>query len=259
MTTPRELQSIDHVVTRLTQIIAWAEREQSPAGYFAQLYLRVTVAIRAGIHSGSFADADRMERLDVVFAARYIDAFDVWQAGDAPSHAWREAFSWTTHWRPLVLQHLLGAMNAHINLDLGIAAATVAPNDALADLKGDFDKIGGVLAGLIQGVKLELEAIWPPLTFIDWISGTSEDAIAQFSINKARAEAWKLAQQLAALPPDQWSAVIQRRDLVVSTLAATLVYRPGALSSCVLLGLRLAERGDTKTKIMGLAPTSADP
>jgi hypothetical protein len=41
---------------------------------------------------------------------------------------------------PRVVQHVLLGMNAHINLDLGVAAAEVAPGPAIAGLRGDFDR-----------------------------------------------------------------------------------------------------------------------
>jgi len=43
--------------------------------------------------------------------------------GQTPTESWVKAFDATEFWWLIVLQHLLMDMNAHINLDLGIAAA----------------------------------------------------------------------------------------------------------------------------------------
>src|SRR5690606_41399624 len=56
-------------------------------------------------------------------------------------------------WSPLVLQHLLLGMNAHINLDLGIAAAETAPGTALPALKRDFDEITTLLGEMLDDVQ----------------------------------------------------------------------------------------------------------
>ena len=47
---------------------------------------------------------------------------------------------------PVILQHLLLGINAHINLDLGIAAVETSPGNQLAPLKNDFDMINKLLA-----------------------------------------------------------------------------------------------------------------
>src|SRR6202008_4811607 len=96
------------------------------AGYFAALYYKVTSRVRDGIHNGEFEDGARMEKLDVLFASRYLDAYTKWRNGQQPSLSWQTAFESTKRSSVLVLQHLLLGMNAHINLDLGIAAAEVA-------------------------------------------------------------------------------------------------------------------------------------
>ncbi len=76
-------QTIDDVIRRLDQIVINAITEPSRLGYFAALYNRVTMAVRDGIRAGAFDDNVRMARLDVVFANRYIDAYERHHAGAA--------------------------------------------------------------------------------------------------------------------------------------------------------------------------------
>ena len=105
---------------------------QSRMGYFAALYRRVTCAVRDGISAGSFQNGPLMEQLDVVFASRYLDALATFQAGGAATRSWMVAFHGYDDANLLILQQLLSGMNAHINLDLGIAAAQVSPGSATA-------------------------------------------------------------------------------------------------------------------------------
>ena len=140
---------IDGILERLSPIVVQTKAENSPLGYFAALYRKVTLQVKSDIERSRFEDNARMERLDVIFANRYLAAYDAHRAGRTPTGVWALSFAAAQQWWPIVLQHLLLGMNAHINLDLGIAAARTAPGDRLPDLKDDFDRINEVLAGLV--------------------------------------------------------------------------------------------------------------
>lgn len=45
------------------------------AGYFAALYRKVTSRAKQGIADNEFEDGSRMEKLDVIFANPYINAY----------------------------------------------------------------------------------------------------------------------------------------------------------------------------------------
>ena len=74
----------------------------------------------------------------------------MWPVELSPT-SWRVAFDAAARRRPIVLQHLLLGMNAHINLDLGVTAATFAGPEGLATVRRDFDAINRVLADLVDG------------------------------------------------------------------------------------------------------------
>lgn len=112
--------TIDEVIASLDRIIEWSKRTKSRCGYFAALYRKVTCNVRDGIASGYFDDGERMERLDVIFANRYLEAFEAYHSGQSTTQSWILAFDTTQRWSPIVLQHLMVGMNAHINLDLGL-------------------------------------------------------------------------------------------------------------------------------------------
>jgi len=104
---PTQANSIDEVVDRLSAIVQWASESNSRTGYFAALYRKVTLSVREGIHKGLFEDPVRMARFDVVFANRYLDAFDAFRAGNPTSSCWKLAFQSTADYWPIVLQTFL--------------------------------------------------------------------------------------------------------------------------------------------------------
>jgi len=124
-------KTIDEVIEQLDEIIARSHSENGRLGYFATLYRNVTVEVKRGIAQGRFENGPRMERLDVTFANRYLTALGCYLRGEQASKCWVTAFKAATEWPPIVLQHLLLGMNAHINLDLGAAAAIVCPGDQI--------------------------------------------------------------------------------------------------------------------------------
>lgn len=234
--------TIDEVIEQLDEVIARARRESSRAGYFPALYRKVTVAVKEGIANGRFEDGERMERLDVLFANRYLEAVAAHRRGEPPARSWQLSFEAASRWWPIVLQHLLLGMNAHINLDLGVAAARTAPGSELPGLKTDFDRINEVLAELTGGVKEELSTVWPRLRRLDRLAGSGEDRIINFSITGARDHAWELAQRLAPLGPEGQAAEIAATDLRVALLGR-LIWKPGPVARLTTGFIRLGERG----------------
>lgn len=232
---------IDRVTEAMRSIVATAKQQRSPSGYFAAMYLGVTRVVKDGLEQHRFTTPDRLSDLTAVFAQRYVDAWHVYQAGDEPTASWDVVFRGADLWRPTVLQHLLLGMNAHINLDLGIASAEVGPGDAIHDLRPDFEEINSVLAGLIQIIQGHLNAISPLYRFVDDVTGTADQAVINFSIARARAEAWKLATFLAAAAPAAAQQRIAEHDRVVAALGATIL-RPGPVLSTGLLAVRVTEK-----------------
>ena len=190
--TPANLkaETIDEVIHSLTRIIEWAKQNKSRSGYFAALYRKVTIRVKEGIAGGEFEDGERMKRLDVIFANRYLEAFEQYHSRKETTVSWKLAFDTCKRWRPIVLQHLLVGMNAHIDLDLGIAAAETVHPDKLIELKNDFHKINEILASLVNGMQDELAQVWPLLKLLDRLAGKLDESLANFGMNISRGHAW---------------------------------------------------------------------
>lgn len=226
--------TIDEVLAALDGVVERAVRAGDRIGYFAAVYRTVTAQVRVGVETGFFDDAERMERLDVLFANRFLQALDAHQRGERPTRSWRVAFEASQRRRPIVLQHLLVGINAHINLDLGIAAAETSSGEQLPTLRRDFDRINEILAGLMAGTRGAVAAVSPWIGLLDRLGGRGDDEVVNFSLAVARAQAWRFATELAPLPADQRAGPIRGRDERVARLA-DVVLRPGLLSGALLL------------------------
>lgn len=211
-------KTIDEVLEQLDHVIARAIAEQNRLSFFASLYRGVTAQVKAGIECGRFEDGPRMERLDVIFANRYLAALEQFQCGEPPSQCWRVAFEAAAHWRPIILQHVLLGMNAHINFDLGIAAAQTSPGSQLTSLKRDFDAINDILAAMVPRVMQEMNVLSPWIGLLNHIDPKAGIALINFSIVKARAYAWEMAGELAPLHSDQWAPRLAEADTTISVL-----------------------------------------
>jgi hypothetical protein len=236
---------IAEVVERLTDITSWARRTDSRLGFFAALYRTVTIEVEQGIKAGRFEDPERMERLDVLFARRYLDAFETYQSGKPVPRSWRVAFDASTRWRPIILQHLLLGMNAHINLDLGIAAATVAPGEMLPSLRRDFDEINAILAGLVAAVEAEISAVSPWIHLLSTIGGRVDNVLVNFNVDVARRVAWDVATSHAPLDAAGRQAHLERVDLAAALLGRAILQPPALMTTAGLLAIRGRETNTT--------------
>ena len=240
--------TIDEVIARLDAIVAECIARRDRAGYFPALYVRVTRAVRDAIARKEFDDNARMERLDVTFANRYLAAYAQYRAGECPTRSWLKAFAAAGDADKIVLQHLLAGMNAHINLDLGVASARTAPGAQLASLQRDFNRINGILAGLTPVVEQEIDRMSPVFKALTAIAPKLELRMVGFSMEKARDQAWAFAQSLAPLGSVQQVPRMGARD-GEACLLADVVLSEGL----VVRAIRAKESTDVAKNIEELA------
>ena len=237
-------QTIDAVLEQLDQVIFTCRKESSRLGFFAALYRNVTIKVKEGIAAGAFEDGPRMERLDVAFAGRYLAALESFRQHEPLSNCWRVAFQTAPNYWPLIIQHLLIGMNAHINFDLGIAAAEIAPGAEFPALREDFDRINNILGGMILEVRTDVEGLSPWIKFIDQLAPTAKDRIINFSLNKARASAWLVATMVNSTPPAKLATKLSILDDGVAMLGSLVGSPKGWLINLGLRGIRLRESND---------------
>jgi hypothetical protein len=221
-------RTVDEVVERLTTIesnldgffapgaggpLARRDRPPLPDGVacFNGMYLEVTKAVRAALDE--FESPGFVERLDVLFAEFYFQAFDAAAAKAWVSRAWAPLFARKDARGVIALQFAVAGMNAHINNDLAHALVLtwkeldLDPGHDTPEHR-DYEKVNGIL----ERVEAELKG---PLSDqlirdVDTMLGTADDFLALWSVRKARAEAWRRAQIMRALPDSELDSLFDR-------------------------------------------------
>ncbi len=258
-----DISPINDVIDQLTEIIEECKTDNSPLGYFAALYRQVTIKVRDEIGKNYFDDDECMVKLDAVFAQRYLDAYHTYKSNEPTTLSWKKSFEIAGQYWYIVLQHLLMGMNAHINLDLGIAAAQVCTVDNFKDLEGDFNKINELLAGLVGNVEEDLSNIWRFLKVLLKIASGIDTLLANFSMELARKGAWKFAGELIEVRKklegksdkiieDAINQAIKERDLKIADFSKVITH-PGFVISTIFVLIRLGERGTVLDKIRALS------
>jgi len=240
--------NINEVIDVLEQIIQTSKKEESPLGYFAALYQKVTIIVKEKLNTNYFDDDERMEQLDVIFANRYLAAYADYRQGKAITKSWAFAFNESKNNGLIVLQHLLLGMNAHINLDLGIAAAEISNPANLKDLQNDFNKINDILASLVDEIQKDLTKIWPTLYFILKALKKIDIFFINFSMTIARNGAWKFANELVIEEKANQQNLIHQRDAKIADFACFITNR-GILDGIFFKIIKFWEKGNPSDKI----------
>ena len=219
--------NIDDVIARLDALVSESLRDGLKIGYFAALYLRVTLAVKRAILAGDvFQDNARMEELDVVFANRFLRAWEKHKTGGTPSAPWQAAFDGLERDGLLVLQHLLLGMNAHINLDLGVAAAEVMRRRGrpIHELRADFVMINEVLARLTRIVQVQLGELSTAFGVLERVGPELQAKLAGVVMSGARDEAWDLAVELmGARELPEWRDIVRKRAKNAARIADKVI------------------------------------
>jgi hypothetical protein len=231
--------NIDSILTQLEAIIADAVKTNSRLGYFAALYYKVTSSVKEGIARGQFEDGARMEQFDVIFAGRYLDALNAWKNNKPTTASWQVAFDAAENSSILVLQHLLLGMNAHINLDLGIAAVAVS-GGKLDSVQNDFYAINTIISSLTYQVLNDIDRVSTLLSLLGLHAGNQTSILIQFSIDNARDGAWCFAEELVTKQGPDYDACVTQRDQTIKKLATDLVHTRGFMRFTIWL-IRLFE------------------
>jgi Family of unknown function (DUF5995) len=227
----RNLETIDDVLAAMDRQLDREIEENDPAGYFTSVYRAVTARIRDGVRAGEFDNDERMQRFDVLFATAFLDAAEDHRAGLPTSRSWRVALT-ATRRSTLVLQHVLVGMNAHINLDLGVAAARTQQGGEVADLRDDFERLNDVLAGMVDKMQEALARVSPWTDLMDRVCGGLDEELAGWSIGRARHHAWELAEELSRRGANH-DRIVDDRDRLVALLGGRVVHP-------ILLSTRIA-------------------
>jgi uncharacterized protein DUF5995 len=247
-----QARNIDEVVQILDGIIADCTARADPLGYFPTLYRAVTLRVKAGIAGGAFQDGPRMDAFDAAFANRYFAAYEAFQAGGAPSKCWKVAFETTRSGRLIILQDLVVGINAHINFDLGVAAADMFGAASLGAFHEDFNKINAILAALTPQAEEVVGRFSPLLHVLATIGGKPAIEALGFSMLLARDDAWMHANLLAMTPAPARPPAERALDDKAAFLGRVVGQPPWPVSSAVDV-VRETESHDVAAVIAGLS------
>ncbi len=254
------LDNIDEVIDAIDTVVAWSARAKSRLGYFAAMYKRVTIGVRKALRDGLFEDGPRLERLDVGFAGRYFDALNGWfhpADFDKPSHAWQVTFDAAGHADPIIVQHMLAGVNAHIGLDLGIVAAEISSETSLLDLQEDFNRINAVLASQATGLVEDINELSPALADVFTVMRQNEMNLINGAVKTLRDDAWRFALGLDVSPDIFDPIAISVRDLHIAQQGA-LIYQGGPFAIAVD-AIAARESRDVKKNIRALDEIASVP
>ncbi len=248
--------TIDEVIDNLDKIIETSRQENSALGYFAAIYQRVTIMIKEKLGQNFFDDDERMEKLDIIFANRYLSAYTDFSQQNDITKSWEFTFTQSNQKKLIVLQHLLLGMNAHINLDLGIAADEISVGHNIDNLKDDFNRINTILSDLVDEVQENLATIWPKLLCILKFFKKVDNFLIDFSMAVARDEAWQFAKSLSSVDDRSTKKlIIEDRDETIRKMANTIIAQ-GAVVRFLFFIIRMSERGSISDKIDALRKNS---
>ena len=222
------MSTLDAVVSALDSVIEWSIAAASRLGYFAAMYKRITIAVRTAVNNGAFQDGPRMERFDAAFAGRYFDALNGYfhpSQFPRPTRSWQTTFDAADRPDPIILQHILAGVNAHIDLDLGITAQNIAPATKLPQLHADFNTINAVLASQVNGLVDDIDQLSPELAELYQVLADNEIFLINETVAAMRDSAWRFAIVLAVVPGFTRPFTIWARDRQVAA-QADLIYHP---------------------------------
>lgn len=202
--------TITEVLARLDEIIADTRATNNPAGYFTYVYRHTTAAVKRAIDAGRFEDNTRMETFDVAFANLYLEAWEQYLCEEPCAASWQLSFDAATQSKA-VLQHVLLGMNAHINLDLGVAAGQLMVGQQLDDLATDFRLVNNILQEIIDELQDRISRISPLFHLVDRLGKGRDEHLLDFSMRAAREQAWVVARQVW-LAGDEQGGVVDRVD-----------------------------------------------
>jgi hypothetical protein len=169
---------------------------------FNELYLAVTRAVAAEAGSEGYEDPAFIARLDVVFADLYFGAVDDDAAGRKLPKAWSPLFE-KRHTKGIApLQFAIAGRNAHINHDLAVCLVDVCDEwtvglDTNTIQHRDYLAVNETL----ERVEGEIKARYTTgvIGDVDEALGPLDDVLANWSVARARDNAWMTAQTIAAL------------------------------------------------------------
>jgi uncharacterized protein DUF5995 len=169
---------------------------------FNELYLTVTRAVAHEAGSEGYEDPAFISRLDVVFADLYFAAVDADAAGERAPKAWEPLFE-KRHAKGIApLQFAIAGMNAHINHDLAVSLVDICDQWGIDLDEGTTQHRDYLVVNkTLERVEGQIKARYTTgvIGDVDKLAGPLDDVLANWSVARARDNAWITARTIRAL------------------------------------------------------------
>jgi hypothetical protein len=168
--------------------------------WFVRLYHEVTEALALELRAGDLEDPLFLELLVLVFGNSVLNVCeDAERRSSRIARAWAPLFERRNDGRVAPLQFALAGLNAHVNHDVPVGlvhacrSTGIAP-DADSPQYRDYMRVTALVRRTTDGVREWL--LTGAVAGLDRAFGDVDDAVAMFSIQRARQAAWTSATVL---------------------------------------------------------------
>lgn len=235
-----QTKDIDSVLYRLEYILDECIRTRNKTGYFVALYVSMTNGLRQAINDGQFDDKERMEQLVVAFGDKFFNQWEKWQKKEPLTQSWEIVMNAGVSKGTLLLHQLLLGINAHINLDLGIAIVETMKGKPIKDIHADFNRVNAIFTKVTLKAIHDIIRSSQFLAIIGFQATKSNTTLINFLIENARDSAWLFAENLSAKSDVDYVNYINERDERVRSIADSILNMSKPMKATLML-VRLFE------------------
>jgi uncharacterized protein DUF5995 len=190
-------------------------------GYFPAIYARETYEVGGGAANLGPTVRGQLDELVETFAHRYTGA---WRNEIPRASCWEASWVVGTRDDLLIVQHILLGINAHINFDLPQAVVQVGKaGGSLERLRETFDSVEESFGRTYASSVKDLDRVSRWTSEADLAGGRH---LFNFSLRRARQQAWTAAENLYPLGQDAYDEYVQELDRLVSVLAYLITKPP---------------------------------
>jgi hypothetical protein len=222
------------LVARMEEIAERLTADNDERQHFHLAYLNSTKAVMADVEVDRFTDSAWVERWGIAFADLYLDAFDAWENGTAPSKPWQIAFEASRDPDIPPARHALLGINAHINYDLPQAFLAVISADEFADPElmarraADHAYVDSILVRRVRQEDKNLKRVEEPgdRTIIDHLMMPFNRAGTRSLLKEGREKVWRNARVLNTArqnSPEAFAAELARLEALCEARVADLM------------------------------------
>lgn len=232
-------ETLEQILAAFRGIEETLYAEKDRRGVFTSAYLSMTLEIASRVGEQQYNDPEWVRRYAVAFANLYRVAFLAFVKGDldAVPEPWRISFETSMEGSNLLLQDVLLGVNAHINHDLALALVEVSIDPGREARREDHFAVNEAIRHATDAVQERIGELYAPgFGILDRLLGSFDERTANFSIEKARLNAWTSAISLANAADDAERAAVKQSISDSASVFARLILLP--TRSSFLLKLR---------------------